>query len=63
MKNPAIFSHQNLSQLAGWVLSILGAFALAVALGWIAIEFTIEIANAFEVIAEIVGWILLPLRI
>ena len=36
---------------------------MAVALGWIAIEFTIEIANAFEVIAEIVGWILLPLRI
>jgi hypothetical protein len=32
-------------------------------LGWIAIELTVKIVNAFEVIAWVVGWILWPLRI
>jgi hypothetical protein len=51
------------SQLAVWVLSILGTGALAVGLGWIMVAFTVEIANTFEIIAEIVSWIIWPLRI
>lgn len=42
---------------------MLGAAALAVLLGWLAIQFTTELVSAFEVIADIVGWILLPLRV
>ncbi len=45
------------------ILSMLGAAALAVLLGWLAIQFTTELVSAFEVIADIVGWILLPLRV
>ncbi len=54
---------QDMSRLAVSVLSILGIGALALALGWIAIEFAVELANAFEAIAEIVGWVLWPLLI
>jgi hypothetical protein len=45
------------------MLSILAIGALAVGLGWIMVEFTVEIANTFEIIAQIVSWIIWPLRI
>ena len=51
------------AQVTIGILSILGAAALAMLLGWLAIQFTTELVGAFEVIADIVGWILLPLRI
>ena len=51
------------SQVTVGILSILVAAALAVLLGWLAIRFTVDLAGTFEVIAEIVGWILLPLRV
>ncbi|HUU66067.1 MAG TPA: hypothetical protein VMW57_02140 [Methyloceanibacter sp.] len=45
------------------ILSVGVAASLAVALGWLAVQFTVDLAGTFEVIAEIVGWILLPLRV
>jgi hypothetical protein len=51
------------AQVAVGILSILAVEALAVLLGWLAIQFTAELTRAFEVIADIVGWILLPLRV
>jgi type VI protein secretion system component VasF len=45
------------------ILSIFVVAALAVALFWLAIQFTTDLAGTFEVIAEIVGWILLPFRV
>jgi hypothetical protein len=51
------------SQLTIGILSVLVAAGLAVALGWLAVRFTIDLAGTLEVIAEIVGWILLPFRI
>jgi hypothetical protein len=51
------------AQVAVGILSILAVAALAVLLGWLAIQFTAELTRAFEVIADIVGWILLPLRV
>ena len=51
------------SQLTVGILSVLVAAGLAVVLGWLAVRFTVDLAGTFEVIAEIVGWILLPLRV
>jgi len=51
------------AQIAVGLLSILVAAALAVLLGWLALQLTADLAGAFEVIAYIVGWILLPFRI
>lgn len=51
------------SQVAVGILSIFVAAALAVLLGWLALQFAEDLAGAFEVIAYIVGWILLPFRI
>jgi hypothetical protein len=51
------------SQVTVGILSVLVAAGLAVLLGWLAVQFTVDLAGAFEVIAEIVGWILLPLRV
>lgn len=51
------------SQIAIGVLSISAAAALAALLGWLALQFAEDLAGAFEVIAYIVGWILLPFRI
>jgi len=51
------------SQIAVGILSILVAAALAMLLGLLAMNFTAELTRAFEVIADIVGWILLPLRL
>jgi predicted permease len=45
------------------ILSMLAVAAVAVLLGWLAVHFTTELTGAFEVIADIVGWILLPFRI
>lgn len=60
----SVLSHlKQGSQITIGILSMLGAAALAVLLGWLAIQFTTEIVGAFEVIADIVGWILLPLRV
>ena len=50
-------------QFLVWIFLLVGAVALAVALGWLAIEFTIRIVETFEVIGEIVSWILLPFRL
>ena len=49
------------AQVTVGILSILAVAALAVLLGWLAVQFTAELTRAFEVIADIVGWILLPL--
>jgi hypothetical protein len=51
------------AQVAVGVLSVMVVAALAVLLGWLAVQFTTELTGAFEVIADIVGWILLPFRI
>jgi len=51
------------SQVAVGIVSVLAVAALAVLLGWLAIQFTVDLAGAFEVIADIVGWILLPFRV
>ncbi len=51
------------SQVTVGILSVLVAAGLAVLLGWLAVQFTVDLAGTFEVIAEIVGWILLPLRV
>ena len=51
------------AQVTVGILSILAVAALAVLLGWLAVQFTAELTRAFEVIADIVGWILLPLRV
>jgi len=51
------------AQVTVGILSIVVVAALAVLLGWLAIQFTVDLAGTFEVIAEIVGWILLPLRV
>jgi hypothetical protein len=51
------------TQVTVGILSILAVAALAVLLGWLAVQFTAELTRAFEVIADIVGWILLPLRV
>jgi len=45
------------------LLSVLAATTFALLLGWLAVEFTVRLTGTFEVIAVIVGWILLPLRI
>jgi hypothetical protein len=60
-----VFSQPNRwnAQVTVWILSILAAASLAVLLGWLAVQFTVDLAGTFEVIAEIVGWILLPLRV
>lgn len=60
-----MFSQPNRwnAQVTVWILSILAAASLAVLLGWLAVQFTVDLAGTFEVIAEIVGWILLPLRV
>jgi len=50
-------------QFLVWIFLLVGAVALAVALGWLAIEFTIRIVETFEVIGEIVSWILWPFRL
>ncbi|ODR99590.1 hypothetical protein AUC69_08090 [Methyloceanibacter superfactus] len=51
------------SQVTVGILAIGIAASLAVALGWLAVQFTVDLAGTFEVIAEIVGWILLPFRV
>jgi hypothetical protein len=51
------------AQVAVGVLSIMAIAALAVLLGWLAVQLTTELTGAFEVIADIVGWILVPFRI
>jgi hypothetical protein len=51
------------AQVAVGLLSILVAAALAVLLGWFALQFAEDLVGAFEVIAYVVGWILLPFRI
>jgi hypothetical protein len=51
------------AQVAVGILSVMAVAALAVLLGWLAVQFTTELTGAFEVIADIVGWILLPFRI
>jgi hypothetical protein len=51
------------TQVTVGILSILAVAAWAVLLGWLAVQFTAELTRAFEVIADIVGWILLPLRV
>jgi hypothetical protein len=51
------------SQVTVGILSVLVGAGLAVLLGWLAVQFTVDLAGTFEVIAEIVGWILLPLRV
>jgi hypothetical protein len=51
------------AQVTVGILSVVVAAGLAVLLGWLAVEFTVDLAGTFEVIAEIVGWILLPLRV
>jgi len=60
-----VISHRTRwsSQIAVGILSILVAAALAMLLGLLAVNFTAELTRAFEVIADIVGWILLPLRL
>jgi hypothetical protein len=59
-----VLSRPNQSaQVTVGILSILAVAALAVLLGWLAVQFTAELTRAFEVIADIVGWILLPLRV
>jgi hypothetical protein len=50
-------------QVAVGLLSILVAASFAFLLGWLAVELTVRLTGTFEVIAVIVGWILLPLRI
>ncbi|MEZ5875354.1 MAG: hypothetical protein R3D30_11200 [Hyphomicrobiales bacterium] len=54
---------QRNAQVAVGIVSVLAVAALAVLLGWLAIQFTVDLAGAFEVIADIVGWILLPFRV
>jgi hypothetical protein len=51
------------AQVTVGILSMLAVGALAVLLGWLATQFTVKLADAFEVIAYVVGWILLPLRL
>jgi hypothetical protein len=60
-----VISHRTRwsSQVTVGILSMLAVAALALLLGWLALQFTTELASAFEVIADIVGWILLPLRV
>jgi len=50
-------------QVAVGLLSLLVAASIAFLLGWLAIELAVRLTGTFEVIAVIVGWILLPLRI
>jgi hypothetical protein len=50
-------------QAAVGILSVVAAAALAVLLGWLAVYFTVKLTGTFEVIAEIVSWILWPLSI
>jgi hypothetical protein len=51
------------AQIATGVLSVSAVAALAVLLGWLAVEFAVRLTGTFEVIAAIVGWILWPLWI
>jgi len=51
------------SQVAVGVVSVSAAAALAVLLGWLAVQFAVRLTGTFEVIAAIVGWILWPLWI
>ena len=45
------------------VLSLLAVGALAVLVGWLAVEFTARLVDTFELVAVILGWILLPFRL
>lgn len=56
-------SKRSGSQIAASVLSIFAVAALAVLLAWLAVQFTVRLTGTFEVIAYIVSWILLPLRV
>ena len=47
-------------QLSVGILLIIGAAALAIVAGWLALEFMARLIETFEVIGEIVGWILWP---
>jgi len=51
------------AQVAVGILSVIAVAASALLLGWLAVQFTTELTGAFEVIADVVGWILLPFRI
>ena len=50
-------------QVVVWAFMLVGAAALAIVLGWLAIEFTVRLIETFEVIGEIVGWILWPFQL
>ena len=54
---------QKNPQVTAGVLSVLAVGAMTALLGWLAVQLTVRLVDTFEVVAVIVGWILLPLRL